>query len=317
MNLDIAKELTSEIKAELLSLGVDWQAVAFSDSVRGKVWRAPPLIHEGFTYGIDNRDLMQVSIPLSFEDFEKAYEQHVGWCSLGLLERFPVTKREFALTMTKATQLLPETNINTLYNFVPALAALAYYNYGGEIETMNYQSLVVTVGPYKFGVKNGEAMSNTGEDYCRVPNKAYLPPHVVYGRRRTLIETQLSTRFSTILENAKMRSGESLNCMEAAMALLICNDCLAIKELWLLGNTGVTSYPKAVQEMLQVARTFRDYQDPLTFLKEQLVPFSVTAEKFFSVFGRSRKITPDRLDELDRGIDYLIEETNRERESIC
>lgn len=318
MKSEILNQLTEITKSEIARLGYNVSMQDYSD-VPMYEWKAPPLIVEGSLFGIDCRDLMQVSISLNLEDFVLAYETFLYACAYEEQINLQEVCVLFKLNRHQGFSLFPSADITNLYNFVPALAALAYYNYEAEIRNIDYLSFSICVGRYAFGVTETEILNNEGLKIGRGPKPQFSRPHPNLGRRRYIPETELSKKFSKILKGLAVLGSpqEDLDAIQQAMTYIICDNSSEARGLWGLNDELNFTHPHIIDDALQMAREFRIYTEPLTFLKGLLCPRVLGTGNFVKFFGASKSTSDVRLNELDLRLDELTQITLKERELKC
>ncbi|MDI1360633.1 hypothetical protein [Methylotenera sp.] len=316
MSPDNIIELTQKVKDAISASGINWIDFIHGEVPPNVTWKAPPLILEGSLYEMNKRDLLQVSISLSYEEFHQQYELYIYALANGIK---PSTKElclSFGIPLNQLPRLFPRAEADDEFNYVPALASLAYYNFNGELEIDEFFNFVVACGRYKYGVRKLAAVTN--ESDFTYPRSSFVAAHPNFDRRRYLEDTELSNRFSILLENLKSRlSPEALEDMRFAMTLLIINETALTRDLWGFSKWIGLSHPDTVDDMLNMAGDFRTYQQPLDYIRGVLVPEVLNATQFKSFFRGARNSSPSRLTELDMILGEVKQFIKNEREKKC
>lgn len=315
----ILKKLSLTIKAKIKSFGGDWKDYIYDDPVSCQGWRSPPLAHSGSIYGINNRDLMQVSISLSLLEFVDAYEDYLKLCAAGRYGSVQGVGAMFGLTAAQAEKLFPDADHDRKYNYIPAIASLAISSYSGDLVIEDFSRYVVSVEGFNFGMDRGMPVSNYLPGEHPEDKDKTVKPSLIFGRRRELSNTKLAERMSTIYKGVKdlPMSEQDRRELKDAMIMVIYHEDETLHDEWLVGKSAIHSYPKMVLDSLETAKTFRAYLDPIGFLRDLLVPFVLSNQELSSRFGKSQRVNPDRLDEIGRDLDELIKNLKDESEKIC
>lgn len=311
---------TKIVKGELKTLGTSWENLVYEETSNHQNWTAPPLIVEGSVFNCDIKHLFKVLDVVTLDEFVRVYEDYVFLCAETGVERQSYLVKNLRLKGGVASSYLPRYEPTDCFNCLPALAAYAYYNYEGTIELIGYSSLVVSVGVYKFGLRYNAPVNNRREIPLRERKADVTKPPVTTGRRKDCELSPLTERFSSILCGLEKLQvpAETLSEFSLAFSLLIMNDCEALRRLWGLDKKDPNNlHPLTVGALMKRAKQFREYERPIEFLYELLVPFLFNRVEFFNTFGRDQELRPERVRELNSTIDNLVMKYNKEREEIC
>ncbi len=317
MNVEILKSLTRAVKASIAGLGGDWVELIYGDPVLGREWKALSLVMTGSTYEFKNRHLTKVSIALSLDKFVEAYEKAIKLTlKYDEYTQLRKTKQLFGLTDKQVTLLFPVPDKEITYVNFPALAVLAYDNYDGEIVISDYNSFVVKVGDFRFGVDDGKVITNSGKVYKPQAKPQYAKPHLLYGRRRSLANTNLAKRFSTILGGLNCASLDEgvVNELITAMTILLYYETPEIAGLWGISKDNNKAFPHAMIQTLKIAEDFDQYIDPIGFLRDQLIPFALSQKQFRECFGSEKVSSPEDFTRVRYALAELTAKLKRERD---
>lgn len=301
MRQNLVKDLSRAIKAKIAAAGGDWKAHIYDEVVSHQGWKSPPLVHNGSIFGFDFKDLINIPINLSFDEYFEAYEDFLRLASSGKQNHTGRWATMFGVSKHQASMLFPKVDIHNRYNHLPAIASLAVSNFGGCVAVADYQRYVVVVEDCHFGIQNGEPMANYSGDLVTEKFTKGTPPSLIFGRRREVPDTKLAARLSTIFKATLSLnlSAQERREMKEAMIVLIFLDGEELRQEWLVSDKSLYSFPEAVLEALSIAKSFRDYLDPLGFLRDQLIPNAISSRQFNEIFGNKRKMTQARFYELD------------------
>jgi hypothetical protein len=317
MKENIIKKLSDTIKARFEAAGCDWKAHIYDVVVSHQGWRSPPLLHNGKILGFAYSDLMWVNIPLDFEEFVLAYEDYLRVASAGKENHTGRWAAAFGLPNHQASMLFPEGDRGNRYNCLPAIASLAAMNFEGVVSVSDFNRYLVSVSDFEFGIDNGVPSSNYQGTFKK-DEPSTVRPSLVFGRRRQVPNTKLAQRLSTLfkaLEVSSMSAQERREVKEG-LIILIFHDTDALRDEWLVGKKTLFSFPGASLEALEVAKDFMEYLNPVGHLKDQLVPYVLTAKQFSDRFGNNKALNEARVGEIRRELAFLTEEIKKELENI-
>lgn len=327
------RNLNTNMKSELIKLGIDWQLAVGEDFDRVD-WRAAPFYKAGKLFDVDLKDLLHVGLSISFEEYLDVYESYLapegkrkhktqkdlrlalGLSMIGSDLLFPLGVTGYDPALIKA-----DGTFKICQRLAPALAVLAYYNYGGEVESACYDSLVVKVNGLRLGQHLGKVLSTNPEtETMHYP--LYSMPHVLLGRRSFLAKSwlgysKLGDRFSAVfrlLESSGLTQ-EVLSEFELGFTILLQNERNAewLRNSWLVTGRSFIISDRHLQEALDTAKTMATFYNPREALREHLVPMVLNKKKFSALIGPKIKDADTAL----AAVLGLEQQLKSERRNLC